>query len=106
MTSITIPNSVTTIGDKAFENCSNLREVEIGKSVLNSFKNIFSNSPNITSVTIEDGVKEINACTFENCTRLKKIIIPQSVSYIGDRAFQDCMYLTEVRISVRASSTL
>ena len=50
-------------------------------------------------MTIEDGVEEINACTFENCTRLKKITIPKSVSYIGERAFQDCMDLTEVKIS-------
>ena len=72
-TSIEIPNSVTSIGDRAFSNCSSL-----------------------TSITIPNSVTSIGDWAFYNCSSLTSITIPNSVTYIEDNAFSDCCRLVEV----------
>ena len=67
ITSITIPNSVTSIGDRAFENCTSL-----------------------TSITIPNSVTSIGDWAFKNCSSLTSITIPNSVTFIGYRAFYGC----------------
>ena len=73
--STVIPNSVTSIGDFAFHNCSGL-----------------------TSVTIPNSVTEISNFAFAYCFALTSIIIPNSVTYIGRSAFYSCRSLTSVTI--------
>lgn len=65
-----IPNSVTTIGYRAFYNCTNLE-----------------------SITIPESVTEIGAFAFENCNSLKSITIPKSITKIGFAAFYNCKNL-------------
>ena len=75
LTSITIPNSVTSIGSCAFSKCSGL-----------------------TSVTIGDGVTSIGEAAFDGCTGLTSITIPNSVTSIGKDAFYGCTGLTEITL--------
>ena len=73
LTSIAIPDSVTTIGDYAFHGCTSL-----------------------TSVTIPDSVTSIGGSAFEDCTSLTSVTIPDSVTSIGWYAFRGCTSLTSV----------
>ena len=68
LATITIPQSVTAIGDKAFSGCSSL-----------------------TSITIPPSVTTIGEEAFSDCSRLTSIIIPPSVTAIGDKAFFWCI---------------
>ena len=90
VTQYTIPNSVTTIGDYAFYNCSSLESVTIGDSVTTIGEGAFVWCPILTSVTIPDSVTTIGVWAFENCYSLTSVTIGKSVSEIGKQAFKEC----------------
>ena len=75
LTSVTIPDSVTSIGNNAFYFCG------------------------LTSMTIPDSVTSIGNNAFEGCSRLTSVTIPDSVTSIGNNAFADCRNLTSVTIT-------
>ena len=98
LTSVTIPDSVASIGDRAFEGCSGLTSVIIGSSVTTIGKEAFKGCSGLTSVTIPDSVTSIGDRAFVGCSGLTSVIIGSSVITIGDEAFQDCSGLTSVTI--------
>jgi hypothetical protein len=93
-----IPNSVTSIGDYAFYNCSGLTSVTIPNSVTSIGGSAFSGCSGLTSVTIPDGVTSIDVWAFNGCSGLISVAIPNSVTTIMDYAFQGCSGLTSVTI--------
>ena len=98
ITGYTIPDSVTTIGDHAFYNCSNLTSITIGDSVTTIRDGAFSSCGSLTSVTIGDSVTTIGVKAFYGCGSLTSVTIPDSVTEIGVEAFSGCGSLTSVTI--------
>ena len=98
ITSVTIGNSVTSIGRSAFYGCSGLRSVTIGNSVTSIGNNAFRGCSGLTSITIPNSVTSIESSTFSGCSGLTSITIPNSVTSIGDYAFYSCSGLTSVTI--------
>lgn len=88
LTNVTIPNGVTSIGDYAFQDCTDLTSVTIPNSVTSIGESAFSNSK-LTNVTIPNGVTTIGAEAFMGCFSLTSITIPNSVTSIGYCAFMD-----------------
>lgn len=97
-TGITIPNSVTTIGDYAFLRCRDFTDIDIPDNVTYIGKEAFADCYSLTSVTIPDGVTTINKKAFSNCIALTSVTIPNSVSTIGEYIFSGCDSLTSVTI--------
>ena len=95
-TSVTIPDSVTSIGSYAFSSCTSLISVTIPDGVTSIGDSAFYFCTNLTSITIPDGVTSIGTYTFMGCTSLTYIVIPVSVTSIGNYAFQDCASLKDV----------
>ena len=98
LTSVTIGNSVTSIGNSAFFNCTSLTSVTIGNSVTSIGNSAFSYCKSLTSVTIGNSVTSIGDGAFADCTSLTSIVIPDSVTSIGSYAFADCTSLTSIVI--------
>ena len=96
--SYTIPNSVTSIGDRAFRSCTNLKSVAIPDSVKSIGRWAFYECANLTNITMMNGVISIGERTFCDCTSLTNISIPNSVTSIGDCAFSGCANLKSVAI--------
>ena len=87
--------SVTSIGVIAFQNCS-VTSVTIPNSVTSIGPNAFDQSYKLTSVTIGSGVTSIGEYAFNACIGLTSILIPKSVITIGERAFYRCTALTSI----------
>lgn len=101
---VTIPDSVTSIGYRAFQNCTGLTSITIPKSVTSIGDSAFYNCTGLTSINIPEGVTSIGKHAFFECAELTSIKIPSSVTSIGDCAFSACNKLPE--ITVPCDSTL
>ena len=93
--SITIPDSVTRIGWKAFSGCTSLESVSIGRGASNMYYNAFENCESLKYVTINT---ERVCSVFKGCTSIESVILGNSVTEIGWSAFEGCTSLTSITI--------
>ena len=96
LTSINIPNSVTSIGEWAFMQCSSLTSINIPNSVTSIKHYAFSNCSSLTSIDIPNSVTNIEQGTFSDCNSLTNVTIPISVTSIDKFAFAHCINLGSV----------
>ena len=114
LTSITIPNSVTSIGELAFYNCISLTSVTIPNSVTSIGEWAFENCSSLTSVTIPNSVTSIGGAVFYNCSGLTSVTLSNNITelpycydYDGSNAygfFENCSSLTSVTIGNSVTS--
>ena len=97
ITSITIPDSVTSIGDHAFYECSSLTSITIPNSVTSIVDQAFLGCTSLTSINIPNSVTSIGNGAFYGCSSLISITIPSSVTSLGKHAFSHCA-LTSITI--------
>jgi hypothetical protein len=101
--SYAISNSVTSIGDNAFVNCSGLTSVTIPNSVTSIGDYAFSDCYRLTNVTIGNSVTNIGGSAFAACSGLTNVTIPASVTSIGEYAF-NCSGLTNIAVNAGNAS--
>jgi hypothetical protein len=104
LTSINIPNSVTSIGNYAFYRCSSFTSIDIPSGVTSIGNYAFQECSGITSCTIGSGVTSIGDSAFSECYSLTSIVIPDNVTSIGDEAFSYCSDLTSCTIGSGVTS--
>ena len=96
--SLTIPNLVTFIGDNAFENCNNLTSINIPNSVTFIGEGALGSCSKLSSINIPNSVTTIALGTFSKCTLLSSVKIGKSVTTIGQYAFELCSNLKSINI--------
>ena len=104
VTSVTIPDSVTSIHDVSFFNCSQLTNISIPNSVTYIGYAAFSYCTSLKSITLPSSLSTISRALFSGCSQLTTIHIPDSVSSIQFYAFHDCENLETIRIPVSVTS--
>ena len=87
MDSITLPSTLQSIGEKAFEKCSFLRKLEIPGNVKTIKSGAFGYCSSLETIKIKNGVVNIGAAAFYNCRVLREVYIPASVKKIGKEIF-------------------
>ena len=102
--SVTIPSSVTIIGDRAFYRCSSLTSVMMSSSVTSIGDWAFSGCSSLASVTIPSRVTSVGDYAFDGCKSLTSVTIPSSVTSIGSFVFYDCSGLTLMTIPSSVTS--
>ena len=99
VTSVNIPNGVTSIGDYAFDDCVNLASITIPDSVTSIGKSAFDGCTDLASITIPNSVTSIGDYAFNWCKGLTSITIPDSVTSIGLDVFSACTNLASINVS-------
>ena len=98
ITSFDIPNSVTYIGQWAFDHCTNMKSVTIPNSVTSIDRGAFDGCSGLTTLDIPSSITSIGVEVFAFCSGLKSVTIPNSVTNIGLSAFNGCKSLTSITI--------
>ena len=105
LTSVIIPNRVTSIGSNAFDGCSVLTSITIPDSVTSIGSSAFIGCSGFTSITIPDSVMSIGNYAFYHCSGLTSVTIGNSVTSIGEYAFNYCNGLTTVNWNAMACTS-
>ena len=87
---------VSSIGDYAFRNCTEISNITIGENTTIIGSGAFYNCKSLKSITIPDNVTTIGRSAFRGCTELEGLTIGYGVTSIGDYAFSDCSCLSEI----------
>ena len=98
ITSIIIHDSVTKIQNGAFNSCKKLTEATLSNNITNISMQLFENCDKLEAIVIPDKVTIIDFFAFSGCTKLKSVIIPPNVTKIGQSAFSGCQDLESVII--------
>ncbi len=98
LTKVVIGNNVTTIGVRAFQSCYALNDITIPNSVTIIGDTAFSNCTQLKKVTIGDGVREIGQCAFKSCSGLENVTFGSNVTIIKLNAFGLCSRLKSITI--------
>lgn len=110
ITSVIMPNTISTIDRNAFNGCTELKSVSLSDGLTWISEGAFANCKSLTEITIPDGVNYMGSSScgssygttswgiFENCDNLKKATLPAGCSYVGYRCFKGCKNLVDVFI--------
>ena len=112
LTSVSIPESVASIGNSAFYNCTGLTSVNISSVIswcninfVSSYSNplvyakkLYLNGSEVINLVIANGIFSIKNYAFINCESLNSVTIPNSVTEIGERSFSNCTELTSINL--------
>ena len=99
LTSITLPEGITSIGDDAFSICTGLTSIDLSNctSLTSIGTEAFYNCTSLTSITLPEGLTSIGRSAFEGCSSLTSITLPEGFTSVGYNAFSGCV-ITEVII--------
>ena len=98
LSSITIPNSVSSIGNYAFYGCSQITSITIPDDVTSIGNHAFSSCSKLTSVIIPNNVTNLGGYMFHNCSALSSVTLPDNIDSIGCYMFYYCSKLTSITI--------
>lgn len=90
--SITIPDSVTYIEDYAFNECSGLQNVNLGQNLIAIDQYAFAGCSGLRNITIPDSVVGINTCAFKDCVNLEKVTEPSAIRTLGGNIFMNTAF--------------
>ena len=98
LTAIVIPDTVTDLGEFAFNYCTNLVTAELPANITEIHKALFQYCSNLLSIQVPSGVTSIGPYAFNNCANLATVTLPDTLYSIEEDAFQNCDALTKVTL--------
>jgi hypothetical protein len=99
LTAISLPSGITAIGGEAFRNCSSLKSIVLPNGVVKLGEGVFEGCLKLANVTFSEQLVSVPARCFRNCVKLETITLHNGISYIGEEAFRNCEALKEVQMT-------
>lgn len=106
LTTVELPNTITSIGYKAFICCKKLESINIPENVNTIESFAFWSCEKLTSIVIPEGVTSIGERTFRGCFSLTSVTLPPTLTSIGPSAFKNCSSLTNIVSNATAAPSL
>lgn len=94
--SVTLPAGLTSLGNSCFYDCRNLASVTLPEGITTLGVNCFYRCTSLTPVTLPEGIEELGYQCFYGCTSLESVVLPGSLRTIGNNCFYDCSALKSV----------
>ena len=104
LTTVTLAESLTTLGSNAFESCKSLKTIKIPSGVTAIPENCFRECSLMESVSLPAGLVEIGASAFSGCQNLESVTLPESLTTLGSNAFESCKSLKTIKIPSRVTA--
>lgn len=104
LTSVIIPQTITSLPSSAFLNCSSLTTITMPSTVTTIGNNAFEGCKALSSIVIPEGVTAISNYLFNGCEKLASVTLPQGITTIGEGAFVDCKSLTTLSLPNQITS--
>ena len=101
---VIIEEGITTVGERAFEECCNLVSVDLPEGIISINFWAFYDCVNLKEVNFPETLENLEGCAFYNCSSLNSISFSENTSYIGAEAFYNCSSLTEIRLPLKITS--
>ena len=98
LTSVSLPESITSLANACFYGCSSLTEIEIPESVSALYSQCFAECTSLASIKLPKSINSIGTSCFKGCTSLTNIEIPQGVKNISYMCFAECSSLEKISI--------
>lgn len=98
LTSVTMADTVTSLGKKAFSQCFALSSVRFSENLTIIGDSCFVECKTLAAVTIPDNVTEIGAMAFSDCSALVSVSLPDGIDLVGNGVFARCSSLTTVEL--------
>lgn len=99
ITNVSMPDTLKVIGEKAFMNCTKLREVAIPDAVEHIQKSAFTKCKSLKNVKLPKQLKLIDNYAFNDCDLQGELVIPEGVIIIGDQTFSLNTNLTSLKLN-------
>lgn len=104
LTSVTIPQTITSLLSCAFQNCSSLTTITMPLNVTAIYNNAFEGCKALSSIVIPEGVTTISDNLFNGCEKLASVTLPKGITTIGEGAFMGCKSLTTLSLPNQITS--
>ena len=98
LTSLTLPDGITSIGSRAFYGCSGLTSLTLPAGITSIGEYAFSGCSGLTSLNLPAGITSIDKYAFSGCSRLTSLTLPAGITSIGEFAFSYCSGLTSIYV--------
>ena len=98
LANVTLLDTMTTIGDRAFEKCTSLKEIRLPNKLTAIGYQAFENCAALESITIPDTVTKIGWSAFDGCTSLASVKLSEKLKTIPSNAFQGCSSLASIKL--------
>ena len=95
---VVVPDTVTTIGEGAFESCKNLESIVLSKRLQEIYRGAFHNCTKLKSIVLPNTMRKIGISAFEGCHSLSSVTLGTGLRGIGIWAFNDCPSLKSITI--------
>ena len=102
ITTVTVPDSVTSIGDWAFCSCTNMVSITLSESIVEISNFMLNNCSALESICIPESVTQINKFSFVGCDSLKAVVFPNNLTYVDPDSFYLAFYDGGVQLSISA----